>query len=820
VNGKALPDHNFLFAAPDIAFFDVTDYLRAGDNKIALRLPWGCLNYKIYLSPDPPRNYPDLGAPMNAQWEDFREFNAWARAQQVRRSMEAIRREDPNRHIKLMAPGANEAEERVLAQDYGASFHDTGGMAGFWNDCLPALMRGAGRPFTVEPGGPAGDLAGLKQAFGMWTTEGVNAIDYFGNMGDIIWNPPLKKWFEDNQLMVHLVGKYHAPTASVGVLHDDFSSRLTGFPFHGYGRGTDVLVWDVEDHLSCPVDDLTEYDFERGNADRYSLIYDANSAIMTQDLIGRIEKWVRAGGTFVTFGMTGRDTPDDPNSWPISKLTGYNVTHVCDFDADGNPKQWEPVKTVPGQAVFTDSAWSNNYSGAGMKLAKISPECQDLMLWPDGSVAAGLRPLGKGFVVDLGVRFHQGTLLWGGGDATNLVLNEIVKWQHKGVEHASARRCRVVPFESNNGLYDVYMVWATGLDEPRQLPLHISGANAPSTVRDYMNGNILTAQHKGNDTMYDGMPLAPRDTRAYLAMKDQIVSAPLQWLKLQRLWWAGATTPPPAPPEPPHSLTHMDLSSDWAVKALANAADVPAALAADSSRWPHKEMGVWNYPEYPEATRGIAKKTIEIPAAWQGHGRIWWWMMSYESLDLMPPYDGQVYLDGKLIWEAKGQMYAIGMLDLTDALTPGKHTLAYVAHTSKPPVGYLSTSWLEFLPDPDARQDLSGQWKASSDGLVYASQGTLPGDAPMQFNQRTFTPDPKQDGKNIILYVSTGGVLCYTAGVIINDHYLERNMPRGGHSCFNLTPWVHRGQENTITLIGASGLNTIELRYYTPSVYP
>ena len=114
-----------------------------------------------------------------------------------------------------------------------------------------------------------------------------------------------------------------------------------------------------------------------------------------------------------------------------------------------------------------------------------------------------------------------------------------------------------------------------------------------------------------------------------------------------------------------------------------------AALAADGRHVGNaSRLGVWNYPNHPDLTRGIAKKTFTIPAAWQGAGRIRWNFYDPNGVNFFPPYKAQVTLDGQPLWQSHS-LYDMATMDLTDRLTPGPHTLAIVAQTDKPPVGVL-----------------------------------------------------------------------------------------------------------------------------------
>ena len=279
----------------------------------------------------------------------------------LRRSIEAIRREDPDKFIKLYAPNAITDVMKGLAEDYGCYFHDTGGMSGNWSDRFPALMRSSGLPMSLEPGNPAYDLTSLKICFGNWMTEGLNTIDYFMDIGDILWRPDQKAWFEAHQPLVHLLGKFHYPASEVAVMEGTRSHRLTGFPWDSFET---PLLWGWRrdglgtlGRMPGPRDLLNESDFGRGNANKYKVIVDDSTLIMDDELIAKIEAWVRAGGTFITQGHTGRHSPTVPDTWPIhrsDRLSRYQLqrqrasrcragtAHLLRSAVEQNRSQWQP----------------------------------------------------------------------------------------------------------------------------------------------------------------------------------------------------------------------------------------------------------------------------------------------------------------------------------------------------------------------------------------------------------------------------------------------------------------------------------------------
>lgn len=819
INGHVLPDHKLPFARPDWAAFDVTSDVHAGRNFLAVRPPKGFLGYKVYLSPDAPHNFPLLGPALNAQWTDFRDFVAWARVGQMRRTIQAMRRADPDKFIKLMAPGSMEDLEKQAAADYGGFFHDTGGMSAFFFDDMPAFLRSVGKPMSIEPSAGEGNADTMARVFGLNVCEGTNAIDYFPNLGDAIWKPDMRQWFEAHQPVIHLVGKYHMQPARVAILHSVRTARLTDYPFTPGVRDADVLNWDVEDHVPYPRDDVTDDDFSNGVADQYSLIIDANTTLMDDALLKRIEAWVRKGGTFVAYGQTGRDSPDAPDSWPISRLTGYSVT-LPSVAPDGFPSNWGPATAVPGQTVLHDPLWARGVNAAGQVLTQVAPECRSVLAWHDGSTAMGVRPLGKGYVVDVGYRTDGGSMLWGQWGNENILFRDLLAWRGllEPQPHADIPG-RTVPFVSNNGLYDVTMVWGDGVKQPADMTLHFPGANGPAILRDVAAGVTLTGQARPGETVYPALRIQPDETRGFLAPRNKITQAPLAWLRLQRQWWSGTLAPPPAPPAYKPSGRTIDLSEGWSFRPLGPKEDALAAVSADPRRWEVRPLGVWNYPNHPDLTRGIAQKTFTVPGQWRGAGRIRWNFYDVNGVNFFPPYKAQVTLDGKPLWESRS-LYDMATMDLTDRLPPGPHTLAIVDQTDKPPVGPLAPSWIEFVPTPARTQDLSGPWAPSPDGLAYAAPIAVPGAATARFLQRTFTPDPQGDGSDAYLYVESPGILMTVAGVLVNDRFLPHNGPRGTEFLLNVTPWLRRGRENTITIIGSGyPLRTVELRFYAPGAY-
>lgn len=340
LNGREVGQSTIEFNTPHWSAIEVSQTLRAGENQLSLRLPKGYFGYCAYLCADAPVQYPNFGAHKNAQWVDFSDWRGWSRVDAARRGMEMIRQVDPDRPITLMAPQSFANGIKTLAENYGGEFHDTGFMGAFYADGLPWMMQSSGLPFSIEPGGPPHNLEEYKHMMGLYFSEGVQGLDYFIHIGDVLWNPGIKSYFEQTHNLVHLIGKYHAPPAQVAVLYSDRVQAPTGYPWGGDPNvylGSGYWYWNIGANLRdlFPRDAVTENDFRRGNARKYRVIVDSNTSIMDEELLGEIEKYVREGGTFITLAQTGRHTPTQKDSWPIERLSGYHVSRINRYNEDG-----------------------------------------------------------------------------------------------------------------------------------------------------------------------------------------------------------------------------------------------------------------------------------------------------------------------------------------------------------------------------------------------------------------------------------------------------------------------------------------------------
>lgn len=814
VNGILCPENPPMRRSWHFSRVEISALLKDGDNLITLELPTGWIDYRAYVTGEPPATYPALATPqMNARYADWSDWCSWSRGQALRRGMQMIRQVDPDKPITVMASGAWWNDFKQSAEDYGGILHDTGGMAGFWNDICPSMSQSTGLPTDCEPGGPALDLDDFKRFMGRWSTENTQGVDYFQHLGDILWHPDIKDYFEKTQPLWHVMGKYHLPQPEIADLTSLRTERLFGFPMnlgdHGssapdlIAQGPGVFASGLDGTLSSTYSrgSVIEGDFARGEADQYKVIVDTNSSILDPDSIQAIAQWVKRGGTFITFQQTGRHTSTQHDVWPISELSGYDVVAV--------EHKGRNLKLAAGQTVLPDDALHVLPQNWGLTLKRHAagdPACQDLVLWEDGTVAAGARKLGRGTVLNFGMF-----------DSTPLITQALDKM---GIKHVPGRvldpRVLMRHFVSNNGFYDVWTMWN---QEKAALTtdLVIDSSRSPIAATDLNSGQKLPVSREGTGSKIAGLRFEPLQTRVLLTPRGDLAGAPAEWFWLQRGWWRGTADPgrPMAPYKPRIAL---DLTDQNAFHVLpgdgTNTPPEDPAISdpkTDDSSWPQASLGIFDIPNNAAAHHAVFRKHFTVPASWT-RGEVSIFGKS-ES-----PGNGSVrrYMDGKPFG---GQVVRD---DLGGILTPGSHhVLTTEIWGAQPPLGTVTPAWISYLPDPDSAI-MPNQWNFAADYLTYDKQPKpLPYQAPQRGALRCIVDvDPKLAGKTVMLHVVTNDA--GLSALIVNGRFYAGYGNIYNFIDANVTPFIQFRQTNEIIVIVGSKttLQQVRLGFYDKGPYP
>jgi len=817
-------------ATPHSDYYEATKALRPGTNQISLDLPDGILAYRVYLSPDEPKQYPDLGPTLNAQWTDFSDWLAWMRVGAVERGIQMIRQVDSERPITLGSPSYYADRIGDLAKKYGGEFHNTGAACAFYYDWDPATMRGLGRPCSLETGSGATDVPGFKRIIGLVITEAVQGFDYFINIGDIIWHPDIKKVFEDDLRIFKFIGKYHAPTAEVAALYSAREARINDFPWT-YDPNRIIGGSYQEDNVRAYIrysyesDGLRESSFASGDAARYRVIIDASTSVMDESTVNDIEKYVRDGGVFVAFGQTGRHTSTVENAWPISRLTGYRVIRISKYNQKGEALDPQSLQPAPNQNAFAGD-WTGK-KAQGLSLEKVAPDVKDLMLWQDGSVAIGMRPLGKGIIVQVGCQFGgarlsshpEGPLAPAAEDVSHL-LCQLLSWQHvtpiPGTFENGSPWLSFRHYITNNGLYDVWVTFNMSPTEPVNGSLVLQGDSNPAWAIDVRDASTLPIS---NNRL--AVKLDPLETRIYLMPRKNLVGSPMDWFELQRNWWAGWTAPSDHKlPLPAHKFS-VDLGNDWDFHAVKEGEDVTpfAAASFDSSSWEKVALDIWGVPDHADVKDALLRKTFTVPATWT-KGEPTFSVRSWNGSTFADK--GRIWLDGKLIsdWSPDGVIN----VNPDNVLKPGTtHTVTLEIQGSNSFRGSRGTAWLWEWPDPDSTLDLAGQWTPSQDVLRYDAPITLPGPYKAYTLYRSAVVPADKRGKNAVLDVEVKGQIL---GILINGAWISRfHHMIGSRFELNITPWVKFGEPNDFELVNSNGsgrgvIQKVSLKFFEPGYYP
>jgi len=818
MNGVPVGEDLTRHATPHWGAFETGHALRAGTNTVAIRVPEGFLGYRVYLSLQAPKQYPDLPDGDKARWVDFADWRQATRIAAARRGIEAIRSADPDRSIVCMAPDSSIAGVKKLCEQYGAHFHNTGHMGAFWNEFLPMLMRGADLPFSLEPGGPADSLEHFKRMMGYYFTEGVQAIHYFIHVGNIYWPQDIRAHFEAIRPLLNTVGKVHPPKAEIAMLFSDRIDNLTGFP---WGQNPNVNLpsgyfsWPLNAQFTgeYDFDGLTDLDFADGNADPYRLIIGANTSVMDEKLASGIEAWVRKGGIFVAFVQTGRHTPEKRDAWPISRLSGYEVTGISRSEFSPTEpyeiKDWWAFTFAPGQTVFKSDDWDlKNIRANGLKLRPTAADCQDLARWEDGSTAIGLRPLGKGYVVHMGLKFCRTPLWHGWPDRTQKLFRQLFVWAGMRRVPAEAAGVKFRHYVSNNGLFDTWTLWNDKTDKTVETSLVFRDGLRPAFCREVGSENVLALAAAGaaGEPAVHGIRLSPLETKIFVTPRGHLASAPSEWLTLQRNWWRGteAVSHAKAPVMSGQPATAesgeqsaLDLTDGWRYAILdERGADDPAPLAAigfDDAAWPVRRLDCWAVPEELSSRRVLFRRTFQIPKAWK-QGEVELWQKAWFSWTTAGK--ARYWLDGREITQGDGQNGLITPL----RSEPGTaHTLAVEIRGEGQVCGVRGNTWLAFTRRPARTIDLAGEWASSPDYLTAGSSVKLPGAFNAKLLSRTLTLPGDLAGKQVYLHLKTSQGL---TGCLVNGRYVRRHHHALGDTTFlNITPWLTADAPNRLELI-------------------
>ena len=396
---------------------------------------------------------------------------------------------------------------------------------------------------------------------------------------------------------------------------------------------------------------------------------------------------------------------------------------------------------APHQTVYTDDTWAKPTRSQGLQFKKAAAGCRDILLWSDGTVAAGMRPLGAGWVVSLGAGV--------GGPAVESLLAPIL--EHFGVRdrvpvRATSPRLYTRHYISNSGLHDVWVMYNES-GSPVTTDLLFRPGYHPGALSDVVSGQSFPIIRDLAGDRLRNITLKHLETRMWISPRPDVAASPLEWLGVQRDWWHGTVKPDlgPLPTPAQDRRFSIDLTEGWHFKPADGLSDAERVAltqpGVDDSSREQRGFGIWSVSEHPtgevcrdaprvhragavdQGLRGIVRGPAHRRVRRRGpHFRGWPARQAHPGSAIFP----RRHLLGPRGRPAEtGHVSCIGRRDQVEPLA-GRSAGQCLAVLQSRPAG---------------REDLSGTWARYTDPLHAAGSVQLPGPFQGQYASRRVTID-------------------------------------------------------------------------------
>ena len=797
------------------ACFELGNALRAGENQFVLRLEGIPPLSFIALGPLPARPYPRMTEPENRRWFDATNFSAWLRMRGVEQTLQAMRTADPNRPLNLMATINMLDMSTELAERYGAYQHDTGGAGGYWCPMTGArLARSHGLPWSCEQGGPPADATVFQANITFYLMYGNDAADLVFATTHYKDKPDIAAWVDKNLELIKCIGKMQLPTPKIGVLRSTRATRLGfGEPWNWdmargglQGVGRNFAYVEVPDILN-------------GVIDQFPVVMDCGTVLLAEDEIEGIKRYVERGGIFIAQHHTGRHSPEKADAWPLARSLGLTVTPK--WMSDENYHRWADAKitvgndqdllpglrgkTIHGSGVAIDYL-GKEHSGA-VAYAKNVPgdnQVRAIATWAeDGTMATAEARLGRGRLILLGTPFYTRMRddkgIWVNDQERSALLDGFLTALNVPRD-SWASGVWAELWRSKNGVYDLYPVARMTNTGEKTLTAQVS-LRRPTPLRELVEVSAL-GHPAVKVTWKDGKVALPAadyglmQSRVFIAPRAEIARSGLDWFQaLAKIWRALPPLSPLAKPEPiPVPEDVIPAADDWRMNVGAADSAWTQPGFADSA-WKGAKLGSFAALGLPEDAKACFRRTIDIPAAWQGR-QINLAFSADWSWGVVP--EGRLWIDGQPA-AVRQPLRAYGdssfSLDVTEQAKDGKLTLALEIDggkldKSKPqprPSGVTGIFLLEAVPATVISTPLAGPWFAARDvgALTPAKAGEK---ATYTYLETKFTLPREWPTKRVFL--ETPGLLNW---VILNNQVINASM----HS-LDVSGLVRKDGENVL----------------------
>ena len=793
-----------------------------GDNELIIQTPDGRSDGRVcgpvFLSDKPRQLFPFDDTRLNARREDALEFQRHSIFVRQQEMFKEARRLDPNRPMIISGEFWEDIGSYTsLAVKEGLGMQYTA-RDGFYNPWNPALGNIVGFYATSEPSGTMATPDVFNRTLGYMLYDGDSSCDLFWDVEDYIGLDRKFEMLSSKRRLIQLFGKSLREQPQILLLRSALSLRASSpEPWNwDIGRGTLQSAHFDYGYVS-------EREVKSGAVKPYPVIFDAGSDMMDAETVAALSRYVEAGGTFIALHNTGRSTPLEANAWPVSKLTGFNVTACGKQGVLCFSNELPVLKGWEGRQFKDDGHnvdWTNGRPRAtGIALSPAASGTQALARWDDGSVAVGLRQLGRGRVIVLGSSF------WRDGkdakgqwvpDGTRVFFDSL--FAELGVSKeadASSGKIWVRKTTTKNGLQDWLIAFNMNErpDAAVTSDLSFKVCRTPESVRDLLSGKPVEFKTRpGGWVDIPAVTFGKYDTRIFAVQRaDTVTDAlPVWWAEKLKYWRRSsgehydAATPPDASAKVLEALPF----DQWSFKAVPDGTVATNGAWAkpgfDAKVWKAMPSGSWKLMDAELKDYngiGLYRREFTVPDTWKGH------VITLNLLDHAACDKGVFSVNGVKVYEFRESSFnreraPFLSFDISGLLTfEGANTLSVSVEGGKELAGICGAVWLapERVLAPSL--DLNGTWCCVMKDFVTAKEVSVPGKMFGRYLRREVDIPAAWAGKSVFLHMETDGNWC--GCVMVNGSPKSQAAdltPFGTRVEINLTPFIKPGQRNLVEL--------------------
>jgi len=553
---------------------------------------------------------------------------------------------------------------------------------------------------------------------------------------------------------------------------------------------TNFSKWDIgnSDMQAAHYDNVyaNDSDVLSGRIDKFPVLMDTGDDFMQPDIVEALTRYVKNGGTFVATQVTGRHSLEEVDSYPIASLVGCTLK---------NSRQHGKLRFGAKLPVLNGYA-GREFAADGIALTPLpgANSMVPLATWEDGSLAVGVRRLGKGRVIVLGAGFWRNNDFYDKffadlGITRTATSTSASVWAHK--------------FVTKNGLQDWVVAFnSTNAQQTADVAYRV--AAKPSVV-----WNMTTQQPVAFTYGADGWvriaqtAIAPQSIAVFGSPRSSFLAGlPVWWGEKTKYWKHCEAVAPVVPTLPRETIPMMQwrFATDPDGK-LSGAETWKGADFVDEA-WKNVPTGLWDIIFDDPAMRqyhGLAlyRNAFTVPEGWKGR-RI---TLNLESYDTPIVYDtGEFYLNGKLVTTYKAHGWAqFYNYDVTDLLQPGTNVLAVKVTGGKQFSGVATPVWFQAEQRLAPTIDLAGPWTSVKQDYLTKETVTVPGTTTTRYLMRTVAVPAAWESKTVYIHLETGRQ--WVGSVVVNGHPINLNgslHPFPLRAEINITPYLKPGQDNRI----------------------